>query len=770
LSGAAAIAIGLAATPARAQAPAPAPSGEVVGLAEVIVTAQRREENLQRAGIAVTAVTSDTLDRAGVADASGLTNLVPALQVSNTFGPTTNFYLRGVGNFVTNSFTDPAIAFNVDGVIFQRPTAAQASFFDLERIEVLKGPQGTLYGRNATGGAINLITVRPKLGEYSGFGNAEFGNYATFNANGAVNIPIGDKTALRVAAQSRNHSGYYSDGTGDEELYAVRAQLLYEPSSALRVLVAADYAHQGGAGSGTSQGGLDPNDFIGAYDPRAQALYSRTYSFIAGDFLRPMVNQNHTDNALWGVRAEVTLDTPVGALTVLPAFRRFDLDYQNGGAGFQTIVKERTDQKTLEVRLASNGESRFGYLLGAYYFDETPAMRSNYNQQYFAAHLNTDFETESWATFGRFTYRLTDTFRVNAGIRYTEDQKSAVSDSITPLVLCLPIGSTCFGGGVLPVQLSAPSFVFAPNGSIIPFQPSPAPVGPDGSFIQTGRISFDTTRQFTATTWRAGVEWDVAPRSLFYATYETGYKSGGFHGSLDGAWFEPETIKAYTIGLKNRLLDNRVQLNLELFDWTYEDQQVSHFRTNSRGDAEFVTENIGVSSLRGAEVELIARVAPDTTLNMTAQYLDAKYDDFVYNNPASFQPTTGCKVTGAYTVNCSGFRPPQSPEWTVMLGAEHVFRLGAKGAFTVNLDTRYQSETYTGLELLPSQIQDAFWLTNAQVTYRPEDERFSIAAFVNNIEDKGIVGFSSPHPQAPTLIQQNLRAPRTYGVRLGVNF
>ncbi len=774
---AASFGLGLFAGPAAAQTNGAAAeaSGGQGGLGEIVVTAQRREENLQRAGMAVSAVTADGLERAGVTEADDLTSVVPALQISNTFGPTSNFYLRGVGNFVTNAFTDPAIAFNVDGVIYQRPSSAQAAFYDLERVEVLKGPQGTLYGRNATGGAINVITASPQIGEYGGFLNFELGNYETYNFNGAVNIPLTDNSALRISGQSLNHDGYYSDGTGDQDLDAVRAQLLFEPSSNVRLLFGADYAHQGGVGAGASLGGLDPDQYIGIFDPRAGALYSSSYSYLAGDTLRPLTNQNYNDNDFWGVRLQADIDTSLGTLTILPSYRRSELSFRNAAAGQVITQDETTDQETLEIRLASNNEGFIDYILGAYYFHEQPDTLVNYNHLYFSAYLDMENETTSWAGFGRLTFNITDRFRVNAGIRYTEDTRETTADSINPIVLCTPVPSMCPGGGILPSPLLPPAFLFGPGGSIIPFQPSPPPVGPDGSFLQTTRTTFSASRDFSRTTYRAGIEYDVAERSLFYASYETGYKAGGFFVSIDDPTFDPETIEAYTIGLKNRFFDNRLQLNFELFDWTYEDQQVSHFRSNSMAGTEFVTENVGTSSLSGAEVEMLALVGQNTTLSATVQYLDAEYDDFVYSNPISVPPTSGCAVTGpvvpgGYTVDCSGLRPLNTPEWTVTLGLEHVFSLGSAGSLVFNADTRYQSDIITGLELLPSQVQEEYWMTNLQLEYRTADERVSLAAFVNNLEDEGVVGFSQPHPRAPTLIINNLRPPQTYGVRLGVNF
>ena len=231
-------------------------------------TAQQREKKKQKAANAVSAVAGDTLTRSSVTQATDLTRLVPSIQVAPA-SALTQIYLRGVGTFGSNAFADQGVAFNLDGVYLSRPAAPAGLFYDLERIEVLKGPQGTLYGRNATGGAINVITAKPRLGELGGYANAEYGNYNALKGSAAVNVPLGEHAAFRLAGQYAKHDGYYSDGYDDEDTQAVRGQLKFDTGNGFSALFSADYAHVGGMGSGgTNKPQHDGNNPLGPSEPR----------------------------------------------------------------------------------------------------------------------------------------------------------------------------------------------------------------------------------------------------------------------------------------------------------------------------------------------------------------------------------------------------------------------------------------------------------------------------------------------------------------------
>lgn len=367
---------------------------------------------------------------------------------------------------------------------------------------------------------------------------------------------------------------------------------------------------------------------------------------------------------------------------------------------------------------------------------------------------------------------MTDRFRLTGGARYTEDHKQADIRSTNLIVICrIPTGTRCQGGPAIPNSVEVPGFAFGPTGALIPAQP----FGTSGNLLITSPVAVSPSRKFDKVTWRGAAEFDIGKRSLLYASVETGFKSGGFFSSIDAASYDPETITAYTIGSKNRFLDNRLQINVEGFYWKYKGQQFSHFRSNSLGGQEFATENIGSSTVKGVELDTQVRATPTTLLTANVQYLDARYDSFVYRNPVgSGRPYVGCAVsqtTTAFVVDCSGQRPPQSPEWTLALGAEQTIPLGRAGKLVAGGHTRYQSRSLTAQEFLPVEEQPAYWMSDLQLAYVTPGDRLTVTGFVNNVENTTVIGFSQIVPQSGnSLVAYTLRPPRTYGIRVGFNF
>ncbi|MEX1147124.1 MAG: TonB-dependent receptor plug domain-containing protein, partial [Sphingomonadales bacterium] len=339
-------------------------------------------------------VTGSELANAGVVTTQTLNNAVPALFVSRSSGANTSFFIRGVGNFTNNAYSDPAVAFNYDNVYVARPTSTTTAFYDLERLEVLKGPQGTLYGRNATGGAINVIPVRPRLGEVAGYASAGYGSFKTLDLEAAINLPVGDNSAFRVSGKLVNGDGFNRDGTGDQEAAGVRAQFLTRISDDIRLRIGADYAYNGGMGVGPSYLGIlrgtggapasatapagytfvpEPSSLgprEGLHTDAAQA-YHRTF-LVSGSFNSPDgLDRPFLNNHQWGVNAELEIDTNVGSLTIIPAFRRTTLDLLFNGPGFKAGLNNETDtQYSLEARFEGKRVGPFDWLVGAFYFDE----------------------------------------------------------------------------------------------------------------------------------------------------------------------------------------------------------------------------------------------------------------------------------------------------------------------------------------------------------------------------------------------------------------
>ncbi len=770
----------------QTQEPSTPPAETETGtqLEEIVVTAQRRAENLQRAAVAVSVVGADSLARANVTQAAQLTSLVPALQVAAS-GATNLFYLRGVGTFAVNAFSDPAIAFNYDGVYVGRPSATTGVFYDVERVEVLKGPQGTLYGRNATGGAINALPVKPIIGETSGQFSATLGNYDALIMQGAANFGISDAAALRVAGIYSKHDGYLSDGTMDEDGRGGRVQLLLEPSSDLSIRISSDYFESGGRGGGASvaairnpfTGQISPSPLgrnVGVFDPRLQPIFASQFNFQVGRTLGPIQPGPGQDSTFWGANAEVNWTTDLGTLTFVPAFRNARLKARNAAPSFYSDFDEDTDQYSLELRFASPDEGALRYLLGGFYYEEESLVRDSFHQQALANFISGTLKTRSAAIFGRLTWHVSESLRLTGGLRYTDDRKSIDGSANTFINVCR--APACPNGLLLRYGRTTADLIAA-NGLLGPF-PSPVPafgsvfVAPTSPSNIVGRnIALVNAVQSTSkVTYRLGVEYDAGLNSLVYASFETGYRGGGFSFAADIArqQYLPETIEAYTLGTKNRFFDNRLQLNAELFYWKYKDQQVAHFGVDTTGANAFFTENIGNSRNFGGEIETQFLATPTTLLSANIQYLDAKYTDFTYTTPAA--PPTRCRVIpGApVTIDCSGLEALRSPRWTMNFGLRQTVPVGDyKIVFDGN--ARYQSTTYVGFELLDAQRQLGFWTGSASLAFGPEDDRWSVSAFVNNIGNQ--------RPWGDIIFNNNANlfagapgAPRLYGVRLSVSY
>ncbi len=445
--------VAILATPAFAQSqpetpPAAenAPQGAAVGttdpaaeggIPDVIITAQRTEQSAQRAPLAIDVVRPEELVRQNVTRPEDLARVAPSLVGTNNGGANTTFFLRGVGNFTNNSYSDPAIAFNYDGVYLGRPTNAQGLFYDLQRVEVLKGPQGTLYGRNATGGAVNVIPNRPVPGRNSGEFSASYGNYDAVQGQAAVNIATGTGSALRLAGTFARHDGYLSDGTSDQKMYGLRGQFLAEVTPDLTTRLGVDYTHDGGKGKGSYQygttflsgteylfvdaPGLNPK--IGVLDPRTNAFFTQQFIASVGRRADALTTKPYQDNSFWGVTNETNWRTSAGTLTVQAAYREGHIDSLSTAAQFRGfLTREDNSQVSVEARFGGKLGS-LDYLVGAFYFDEEIDADLVINQITSTPFQTYKTGTESKAVFGRLAWHATPELTFTAGGRYTKEHK-----------------------------------------------------------------------------------------------------------------------------------------------------------------------------------------------------------------------------------------------------------------------------------------------------------------------------------------------------------
>lgn len=793
------------------------------GIEEVLVTAQRREQSLQDAAVPVQTFDQDQLTQAGMESAQDLGLLSPALGVSAGGGPLTSFFVRGVGALTVNPLTDAAVAQNVDGIYLGRSSgAAGQAMYDLARVELLKGPQGTLYGRNATGGVVNYIPNKPVLGENSGYLQGEVGNYSKIGLQGAANVAVSDTVAIRVSGNSLDRDGFSDDGTNDQDSYSLRAQLLFEPNDRLSVRVAADYSEVSSTGPGGDLIGTYANptgapngpsitDFTpsgipissGPTDPRANELRTsvlHTPSFAPFQPIDP--NDLYQDISWTGFMAEINYQTDVGTLTFLPSYRESEQDYQFSGPGFAPAkTQEENNQTSFELRFATDLDGPLNGILGAFYIDEEISTSTVFAQNFASPIQNYDNGGDSWAIFGQGTFELTETFRLNAGVRYTEDSKFADGISDTFVTFCggapfsgnfltppASFGNGCASGAMPahPVTSDRDEFIqyFVDNGLIAPDSEADIPgrgrppfydltipggISPVlGTIVNVGDGELTSELDYSETTYRLGVEWDWADDNLLYATFETGYRAGGVDLSTVSPTYDPEYIDAFTIGSKNRFFDNTLQLNAELFLWEYDGQQVTYFTTLDSASA-FPIANAD-ATIQGLDLDMIWAATSNTTIGLSMQFLDATYDELtLVSDPG--RGRFGCAsdgvTNGIETYSCAGNEMLYSPEFGADLNLNHIVNMGNYD-LSLTAVVSHRSEQQTNFLFLDETESDAYTMLNFDATLFADNAGWSVSAFVRNATDERFTMNTNVSNRG--LAYAIYSPPRTYGLRLTANF
>jgi len=785
-------------------------------LTEIVVTAQRREESLQKTSLALQVVSAAELADAGVIQVRDLGAVVPGLIISQG-GAATQIYIRGVGDFGSTPITNPAVAFNLDGVYVARTQAVEGSLFDIARVEVLKGPQGTLYGRNASGGAINVITNAPSLSTFGGYGEVEAGNYGEVMVDGALNLPLSSQFALRASIQDVSRQGYLSEGGDDDHHQSGRLQALWK-TDALSVLAGVDYTHVGGDGPGyvalTPAARNNASPWTQASDPIVEPYFfaaaAAQGACLPGGFFPTVVNPGkcpalapyptppfppgtlgpytsvfsfpgagtHADNTFWKVHADISADLGFATLTLLPAYQSAAMAYNASPAGLEyTDSPDDSKAESLEARL-SNSSGPASWVGGLYYFHQTQdsseiidgGLVQNNNAV-------TNQSTRSEAAFGELTFSVTDDTRLIAGARYTSDRRTidgSVS-ALPPSVSFLPsspAGIACFGG--------------LPNPCLLE--------------------NYAGDKTFSKFTWKVGIEQDLTPQNLLYATVSTGFKAGGFDqsagftpGTHAALSYDPENLTAFELGSRNRFLDNRLQFNAEAFYWKYKDHQEPRLTEDGLGVLSFDYQNAGDATLYGLDLDLVAKASDADTVRATVEYLHSVYDTFAYDVPAnttgapfargagngftSLDPTspnaisTTCAVTtitsgalaGGEHVNCAGNPLTHAPRWSGSAGYEHRFGLPDDFGLTAAVNAQFASSRYLATDFLPSELAPSYISEDAFLTLAPRSNSWSLQAFCRNLSNRAIYTGAYEGPLAG-YIAANIAPPRTYGARFRVNF
>lgn len=807
----AALALALVAAPAMAQDTANDETpAEQEGIGDIIVTAQRTATVSQRTPLAIDVIQPEELTTQQVIRAEDLSRIAPSLAAVGGAGGTTSFFVRGVGNNSSNAYSDPAISFNYDGVYVGRPSSTSGVFYDLQRVEVLKGPQGTLYGRNATAGAINVIPNRPEIGEQSVDFMLGYGDYDWLTGQAAVNVPLGETLAMRASGSVSRRDGFMTDGTGEQREYAGRVQFLFDPGTDLTVRVAADYSSQGGSSpSGYYLGKVDPvfgqtgfqrynftpsgfSPDQGLLDPRSAAYVAQRFVTTAGRSGVVIDGQPYNDNEFWGVTAEIVYSTDAGTLTVQPAYREASLDYVFNAVFREGASTEEDQQLSVEARWNGDIGDSVSYLLGGIYFDEDISATARYNQNTLTPFQNFETGTTSWAGFGMVTVRPVENLSLTAAARYTDDKKRFDGLSDVYILFCgnpAPPQDFCPNLPFTPLVSSAADLrTFYANAGIpvvnVPLYVLPPIAGGSQTapFVLNSRIPINASLSNDKVTYRLAAQYDFTPRNMIYASMETGYHAGGFSFARGVESYLPEQIRAWTLGTKNRFLDNRLQVNLEAFWWDYRDQQFSQFGFDlgNPPSTVFLTRNIGDSTIKGLDLDVQVLPTETTTLSANVQYLDTSYDSFVYfapnqglppNTACPYTPTTqttpGGSTLNVFAIDCSGNQAFNSPKWSLNLDARQVVNVGPFDMH-LNVGTRYRGASYSSADYLPYLQARPNFVSYASITFADHDETMFLTFYMNNIENsRRLIGGTAT---STGLIVANAEQPQTFGVRLGGSF
>ena len=540
------------------------------GLAEIVVTAEKRASVEQRTPIAMTVASGEELADNGVTDVNALANVAPTINIAQN-NANTLITIRGVSSRDYTETGDPAVAVSIDNFYLQRAFALNAALFDVERVEVLRGPQGTLYGRNATAGAVNIQTRRPDF-FWTGDASAEVGNYGLLNLDAAVSVPVSDTFALRVAGAKRTRQGFrdnspVTDGD-DNDTFGARVHALFEPNDRFSILVTGEMTDIDGVGpviKGIPYGDVNADGTLDLGSTEEWELN----------------NQGYTDIKTKAIRTAISYDLGFATASYFGGYQESDLNRDNdqdGGLlfnyGFQQ--NESVEDQNHELRLSSNADYGFKWQVGGYYFKEKDDLLTFF-QVHGLGDEPFDFytfdylvESESKAVFAQVGLDLSEQLEIELGARYTHDEKSQV-------------GFNDIAGDV---------------------------------------SQLDNVYTGDKVTWHAGVNFQATPRNLIYAKVDRGYKAGGY---TTASSFGPEVITAYEVGAKNRFFGNKLELNLTGFYYDYTDLQVQQEDPDT---ALINTLNAGEARIYGAELESVWLVTPDTRLDANVAWLDTKYTSF----------------------------------------------------------------------------------------------------------------------------------------------
>lgn len=741
-----------------ANTPADAADADAGGSHDIVVTAQRREERLQDVPTAITALDNSLFAKGGVGrSANEILNYVPNASAGTQQHGRPRWWIRGVGAGQQQIDLSSPVGFYLDDVYISNANATGIPLFDLERVEVLRGPQGTLWGKNTTGGAVNVISKRPSLtGQNENYVKVEYGSFDDKIAEAGVGTTIvDDKLAGRFSFRIDDRGGRYNNlfqGTKDNAIYdsVFRGQLLAKPADALEALLSVHYRRY------KTQGNL-----------YTTASYVPSGAFRAGYVPSTDINDISTNAPDWSnnrqIGGSLHLDWDIGGVTLtsITGYERYDTrgpsdnDYTPLEIS-RNYVKAYSSQWTQELRLTSPKDDRFNWIAGLFYFNEkifsnsyaatlpqgvTPSQAFVGATAPAAAYSRTSYghKAESGAVFGSATFAFTDAIKLTLGGRFTRETKTLDFSRLA---------STTVAGAT---TASWSNYAQWWNNYT-------------GTYGGAGTFGGSLSKTWDAFTYDVTPSWKVDRNNLLYFKFAHGVKSGGFNtaATLPVALIavEPETLDSFELGYKSQWFDGKLTFNATAFHYDYKNVQVNVVGPNPGavgGTTVSYLQNAAKARANGAEFEIVANPIEGLNLNGSVGILDTKFNQFQVINGGA---------------NLAGARFVRSPKLTLNGSVSYTFGLADLGQLELAADARYSSRQF--YFVTPQDVvnryylqQGPYTLTNLRVTYTAPGDKLSLTGYINNLTDVRYLNHSLPAANAAQNITGDITIwdnPRTYGI------
>ena len=722
-------------TNAQAQAIAPADeqkanAGKDVDIATVVVTATRRSERLQDVPLAISVVKGSTLQNAGVKDITSLADVIPGLDYSKDVNAP-GFRVRGIGSFVSTQYftnAEAPVGVVVDGVV-QGLGTSLSNMGDVDRVEVLKGPQGTQFGKNSAAGVINITTIRPTLEELSGEIYGSYGNRNTKEARAAINIPMGTVAALRISTFGSGYGGYIHNVPSDRMIggdkeRGTSIKLFLKPTPALDFFLSADRSTMevdAGVPTLVTINNLAPKNFAAppGIQPGFDNLNNADLPYVIGQ-------QAYTRS---GVSLEANYRAGGYTLTSVTADRKLDkLSFGSGGnnidglpfgAIFVGDSRAKKTQQTQEFRVTSPDSSMYQYVAGYLFYKQptlnreaggyilpTPVSGHNWLVEPQNGVTQVDTTVKSNALFSDGKIKLNTQTAILLGLRYTQDKVVANFNNV--IYDYSPLGAAYTVGGLAnPPLLGAGAF----------------------------KLPSTTDASASKLTYKVGAEHKISTDTMLFATYSTGYLGPVINYQFNGTAtvLKPQTNGNITLGVKSQLLDHRLTVNADLYQDSYKNFQTGFFNNTT---LQFVGENAAAGKTRGVEVDASYRITSNTTVSTNMAYVDATFGNYCSYQTAGSPLVTACTTpSGAVGGQLAGWAFANVPKYTWSVAASHSISVG--DAYKVKLGGNYYYKAPTRTRTTDVKTETpGYGKLNLTASISPNSHAWDINFYARNVTNK----------------------------------